>query len=67
MVKSSIFKLCKTKYKIYHKIFKNTAFNHPPLFYISHSSRLVTFNMSNLEYQIIQRILLIAVNQYQKL
>jgi len=25
-------------------IFENTAFNHPPLFYILYSSRLVTFN-----------------------
>jgi len=31
-------------------IFKNTAFNHPALFYISYSSRLVTFNMTNLEF-----------------
>jgi len=27
-----------------------TAFNHPPIFYISYSSRLVTFNMTNLEF-----------------
>jgi len=31
-------------------IFKNTAFNHPPLFYTSFSSRLVTFNITNLEF-----------------
>jgi len=31
-------------------IFKNTAFNHPPLFYISYSSRLVTVNITNLEF-----------------
>jgi len=24
--------------------------NHPPLFYISYSSRLVTFNITNLEF-----------------
>jgi len=34
-------------------IFKNTAFNHPSLFYISYSSRLVTFNVTNLEFKII--------------
>ena len=28
-------------------IFKNTAFNHQPLFYTSYSSRLVTFNTTN--------------------
>ena len=33
--------------------FKNTAFNHPSLFHISYSSRLVTFNITNLEFQII--------------
>ena len=31
-------------------ICKNTAFNHPPLFYTSYSSRLVTFNITNLEF-----------------
>jgi len=31
-------------------IFKNTAFNHPKLFYISYSSRLVTFNITNIEF-----------------
>jgi len=31
-------------------VFKNTAFNHPPLFYISYSSRRVTFNITNLEF-----------------
>jgi len=31
-------------------IFKNTAFNHSPLFYISYSSKLVTFNITNLEF-----------------
>jgi len=31
-------------------IFKNTAFNHPPLFYTSYSSRLVTFHINNLEF-----------------
>jgi len=30
--------------------FKNTAFNHPPLFYISYPSWLVTFNITNLEF-----------------
>jgi len=30
--------------------FKNTAFNHPPIFYTSYSSRLVTFNITNLEF-----------------
>ena len=31
-------------------IFKNIAFDHPPLFYVSHSSRPVTFNTTNLEF-----------------
>jgi len=31
-------------------IFKTTAFNHPPLFYISYSPRLVTFDTTNLEF-----------------
>ena len=34
-------------------IFKTTAFNHPPLFYISYSSRLVTFNITNIEFKMI--------------
>jgi len=71
MVKSNIFKICTTKYKVYNNIyiynvgyvyvfcyilyilftdFKNAAFNHPSLFYISYSSRLVTFNITNLEF-----------------
>ena len=52
-------------YIFYCVYFKITAFNHPPFFYISHSSRLVTFNMTNLKLYI--SILLTAVNQYQKL
>jgi len=31
-------------------MFKNTAFNHPPLFYISYSSRPVTFIITNVEF-----------------
>jgi len=30
--------------------FKNIAFNHPPLFYISYASRLVKFNITSLEF-----------------
>ena len=32
-------------------IFKTTAFNHPALFYIPYSSRLITFNITNLEFK----------------
>jgi len=36
-------------YFVVHHL-KILPFNHPPLFYISYPSRLVTFNITNLEF-----------------